>query len=526
MPKAKQKAKAPKPARPSTWAQERRAGVLLPVFSLPSRFGIGDLGPAAYEFADRLAGAGIRFWQILPLNPTDARAGESPYFSTSALAGNPLLIDLEALAQEGLVDAGDLAFPKDLPPQTVDFQRVRPLKMQALGKAAGRLLARGLDDGFARFEAQQAHWLEDYALFMEITKSQGGRRWCDWPPEYRDRQPEALAVFSKANADALLATKALQYLFFRQWRALQAHCRDKGLLLLGDMPIYVCYDSADVWAHPGLFKLGKDRQPTMVSGAPPDYFSSKGQLWNTPVYDWQAMAASGYDWWVRRMTGLFALYDIVRIDHFRGLVQFWQVPAGAADATGGAWAPGPGAALFDRLLAACPDFPVVAEDLGQITPDVVAVKERYGMPGMMVMHYAFDSARRDNPHRPENHPALALVYLGTHDNDTTESWLQSAKPAARRRLAASLGGEGEVTTQAFMQLALASKANIAVLTAQDLLRLPGRARINNPATQEGNWRWRLTDDECQRLPFDWLAGQVAASGRQTEQQTERKEEAR
>ena len=593
----------------SAWAARRGAGVLLPVFSLPSRFGIGDMGGAAYEFADELARAGLRFWQILPLNPTSAEAGESPYFSSSALAGNPMLISLDALAAEGLLEADELAaFPDDLNPEAIDFARVRPLKMAALGKAARRFLAReqdeagraqkparggglsaqgpdeagrarrpmpdgglpargqdearGLDEGFARFAAEHAAWLRDFALFTALADEHGAA-WGDWPAAYRDREPAALRQFSAARADAIREIEALQYFFHRQWHALKAHCNRRGLLIVGDMPIYLSYASADVWANPGFFKLGDNRKPRAVSGVPPDYFSATGQLWNNPVYDWDALSANGYAWWVARMGGLFALYDIVRIDHFRGLVQFWEVPAGAPNAINGRWMDGPGNELFDALLAAYPDFPVLVEDLGHITPDVVAVKERYGLPGMRVLHFAFDDDGRDNPHRFENHPAAAVAYLGTHDNETTEGWLQAAGGDVRRRVAkclgdvASAGSEGvaggngsgasgvasgdgvagdgvagaggdgaagavgagaeeNISTEALMKLALASNANIAILTAQDLLRLPARARINNPATNTGNWQWRMTDEEYQRLPFKWLAEQAAAAGRRWE----------
>ncbi len=494
------------------WAQARTSGLLMPVFSLPSPYGIGDLGKAAYTFAERLAAADQRFWQILPLNPTNAGAGESPYFSSSAFAGNPLLVDLDALVTDGLLEAADLNAPADLPRAEVAFDRVRPFKLAALRKAAGRFAAAGCSAEYRTWAVDQAHWLEDYALFSELERQFPGQSWCDWPEAIRDRDPATLSALREEHAAALQETKIFQFFFFSQWQALKQHCNDLGLLVFGDMPIYVSYDSSDVWANPEIFKLGADKKPTMVSGVPPDYFSETGQLWNNPVYNWEALKADNYRWWVERMGGLFAVYDIVRIDHFRGLVQFWEVPAGSENAINGSWQDVPTYEFFDALIKAYPEFPVVAEDLGIITPDVVEVKDHYALPGMLVLQFAFFDDNHDNPYKPENHGELALTYLGTHDNNTTQGWLDEVDDTAKGRLAGYLGGK-ELNTQSFMELALDSKANITVLTVQDLLGLPGRARINDPSTPWGNWRWQLTQDEFDAIPMDWLNQAAKAAGR-------------
>ena len=496
------------------WDKNRGAGVLLHVSSLPSKFGIGDLGPAGYDLADKLVDAGQAIWQILPLNPTNAGAGESPYFSSSAFAGNPLLVDLVALQQEGLLDASDLDFPNDLLAEDIEFARVRPLKLAALRKAAKNLVAKGLPKDFTEFTNTQAYWLDDYARFNELERMYPEQSWCDWPEALRDRHANAMAEVDAQQADAILETKVFQYFFFRQWEALKAYCNEKGLLVFGDMPIYVSYDSSDVWANPDIFKLDDSKRPTMVSGVPPDYFSETDQLWNNPVYNWPALQKTNYDWWVKRMGALFERFDIVRIDHFRGLVQFWEVPAGSENAINGSWQDVPTREFFDVLKAAYPEFPVVAEDLGIITPDVVEIKDDYALPGMLVLHFAFGDDTEDNPYKPHNHGELALVYLGTHDNDTTEGWIAEADHDMRRRLGYYLeGGESNISTDSMMNMAMSSKANLAILTAQDLLKLPTRARINNPATPWDNWSWRLTQAEYDAIPWEWLKSATEASGR-------------
>ena len=502
------------PVTITDWQDVRSSGVLLHVSSLPSTFGIGDLGSSAFDFADKLAKSGQRYWQILPLNPTNAGAGESPYFSSSAFAGNPLLIDLMALRDDGLIDKADLLFPADLNPHNVDFDRVRPLKLKVIRKAAAKLVMDGLPAEFTEWRATQAHWLDDYALFTELERIYTNTSWCDWPVALRDRDSAALEKVRELHAAALLETEVLQFLFFRQWSRLKTHCNELGLLLFGDMPIYVSYDSADVWANPEIFKLDSDKRPTMVSGVPPDYFSATGQLWNNPVYDWSALKSTNYLWWVKRMQALFERFDIVRIDHFRGLVQFWEVPAGSENAIGGSWQDVPTYDFFDALYRACPEFPVVAEDLGVITPDVVEIKDHYNFPGMLVLHFAFYDDNHDNPYKPENHAQRALVYLGTHDNNTTRAWLDEADDVIRGRYQIYLQeGEAPEVTDSMLKLLMRSNANIAIVSAQDLLDLPVRARMNNPSTPFGNWSWRLSADEYAAISFEHLAELTRGSGR-------------
>jgi 4-alpha-glucanotransferase len=485
----------------------RASGVLLHISCLPSRYGIGDMGQAAYQLADRLQSAGQKYWQILPLNPSSPHAGESPYFSSSAFAGNPLLVDLEALVDEGLIPRVDLSPPRGLPQTEVDFDRVRAFKLGVLERACQAFLAAGELGDFQRFCERHAGWLEDFALFTAIHRAQGGGSWADWPVELRDREPAALASVRESMASVIEQEKVLQYFFFRQWEALKDYCNERGLVIFGDMPIYVSYESADVWSHTGLFKLDETRRPTAVSGVPPDYFSATGQLWNNPVYDWEALRATGYQWWIARMQALFERFDVVRIDHFRGLVQYWEVPAGEDTAQHGSWQDVPTYEFFDTLQAACPGFPVVVEDLGIITDDVVEVKEHYGFPGMLILQFAFFDDGDSNPYLPQNHPQHALVYLGTHDNTTVRGWLEDEiDDAIRWRVFQHVTWDEDVEQQVInaIELLMSSRADIAIVTAQDLLALPGRARINDPSVNLGNWKWRLTQEEFDALPMGRL----------------------
>ena len=481
---------------------ERASGVLLHVASLPSVYGIGDLGAAAYTLADRLHSAGQRYWQILPLNPSNPTSGESPYFSSSAFAGNPLLIDLEALVDWGYLSKHDLASAEVQETDHIDFDIVRPIKLNALYKAVANFAPENNAE-FEQFCEDQGFWLHDYAIFTVIASNEHTAIWSDWPSALRDREPQAINDFETEHAEAIKAQKIIQYWFYKQWFALKAYCNQKGLVIFGDMPIYVSYASADVWANASLFKLDENKRPTHVSGVPPDYFSATGQLWNNPVYDWSALKAQNYEWWIQRMGGLFALFDMVRIDHFRGLVQYWQVPAGEPTAINGTWEDVPTYELFDALIAAHPDFPAVVEDLGLITDDVLAVKQHYGFQGMHILQFAFDNDDASNPHRLENHPERALVYVGTHDNTTLTGWLNEAEDHTHERLNQKLNGYDSTSKEfAVIELAMGSDANIAIITAQDLLKLPSSARINNPATLVGNWRWRLTQAQFEAIPFD------------------------
>ena len=496
--------------------EERVSGLLLHISCLPSHYGIGDMGAAAYRLADQLHEAGQKYWQILPLNPTNSHSGESPYFSSSAFAGNPLLIDLDALVQEGLLAADDVVAPERLPETEIDFTRVRDFKTGVLHKACTTFLSRGEPADFARFCEKHAHWLEDFSLFMAIHRRHEGISWADWPPELRDRQQGALDRAREEMAGDIQREKILQYIFFGQWESLKHYCNERGLRIFGDMPIYVSYESADVWSHTGIFKLDAAKRPTAVSGVPPDYFSATGQLWNNPVYDWGALQSCRYGWWIDRMGAVFERFDVVRIDHFRGLVQYWEVPADHDTAMHGSWQDVPTYDFFDTLRAAYPHFPVVVEDLGIITDDVVEVKRHYGFPGMLILQFAFVEEGDHNPYLPHNHPQRAVAYLGTHDNTTARGWLEEeVDDAVRSRLFRHIEW-AEDTTQVVrnaIELLMSSRADIAIVTAQDLLALPSRARINDPSVNTGNWRWRLTEEEFASIDMEYLRDVTARNGR-------------
>ncbi len=516
----------------------RASGALLPIFSLPSRFGIGDFGENAYRFADRLQAAGQRYWQVLPLNPPNPQAGGSPYDSSSNYAGNPLLIDLNALAEEELLTEAELNPPQDLPPLEIDYEKVSRFKMAALELASARFAegvghagieemplkrGRGMPrpyggrlSEFEEFCRQQRHWLDDYSLFMALTAEFPGKSWTDWPAELRDRDSAALADARRRLATEIERWQILQYFFFRQWQRLKSYCNERGLLIFGDMPIYSNLESADVWANSEIYQLDQDKRPTAVSGVPPDYFSPDGQLWNNPLYDWQELQRQGFAWWVERMGALFDRFDIVRIDHFRGLVQCWEVPVPCENAMHGHWCQVPTHELFDALISACPRFPVVAEDLGTITPDVVQARDRYGLPGMLVMQFAFVDDHADNPYLPQNHRENSVAYLGTHDNNTARGWLEEdCDEAMKRRLFHHISNSediGENVTR-LLELVMSSQARTAIVNAQDLLALPSRARINVPGTTTGNWSWRLSEAEFESIDWELLSELTRQSGR-------------
>jgi len=485
----------------------RASGVLLHISSLPSRYGIGDMGKAAYSFVDQLEKARQKYWQILPLNPSNSTSGESPYFSSSAFAGNPLLIDLDSLVDAGFVQASDINIPEDLPATEVDFTRVREFKLDILYKACEGFLQKNSTATLLEF-ADAHDWLQDYALFTALQKRERASSWSDWPAPLRDRNINAIAKAGEELADEVLKEKVLQYFFFQQWEKLKAYANERDIMIFGDMPIYVSFESSDVWVDCEFFKLDENKRPTAVSGVPPDYFSATGQLWNNPVYDWGKMKTTNYSWWIKRMAALFERFDILRIDHFRGLVQFWEVPAGEETAINGSWKDVPTYDFFDALIKAFPDFPVVVEDLGIITPDVVEVKEHYQLPGMLILQFAFGEGNPQNPYLPQNHDENAVVYLGTHDNNTALGWYSNeADAATKARIAEYIPGssEAENVIGQLVELTLASPSKTAVVSAQDLLALPDRGRINNPSDNFGNWKWRLTQNEFDALPMSKLS---------------------
>jgi 4-alpha-glucanotransferase len=494
----------------------RRSGILLHPTSLPGRFGIGELGPEAHRFADFLAGAGQGLWQVLPLGPTGY--GDSPYQCFSAFAGNPLLISLESVAEDGWLEAADLGSAPDFPRDTVDYDAVAAFKLPLLDRAFRRFeeSAGAADrEAFDAFRAANASWLDDYGLYMAVKEAHGGAEWTEWDAAIARRRPAALARWREAHQGAVRAREFGQYLFFLQWQRLRDHCRERGVALMGDIPIFVARDSADVWSHPGLFQLEEDGRPSFVAGVPPDYFSATGQLWGNPLYDWEEMARAGYAWWIERLRAALGLVDLVRLDHFRGFEAHWEVPAGDETAVNGRWVKGPGAALFTALREALADLPIVAENLGVITPEVEALREQFGFPGMAILQFAFGRDAESAAFQPHNYPRNRVVYTGTHDNDTTVGWWTSSGQAdstrsdeevrdEHQRALAYLDAEGREIHWAFIRAALASVADTAIVPLQDVLGLGSEARMNLPGRASGNWRWRfregaLTDGIRDRL---------------------------
>lgn len=480
--------------------RRRASGILLHITSLPSDYGIGDLGPDAYRFVEFLAQAKQSFWQVLPLNPTNPAMGNSPYNGLSAFAGNWLLISPERMVRDGWLAQTDLDLPSAVSEERVRYDEVIAWKGRLFDRAYERFkrdrLGRAYE--YETFRAENAHWLEDYALFMALRTRFAGSPWSEWPRELRDRQPEALHAARRELAESIEREIFLQYLFFQQWRELAAYGRERGIQMIGDMPFYVNYDSADVWAHPEIFKLDEEKKPLVVSGVPPDYFSATGQLWGNPIYRWDVLKETGYRWWMERMAHTLKLFDVVRIDHFRGFAAYWEVPADASTALNGRWVEGPGDDFFAALLRRFPYLPIIAEDLGLITPDVRELMHRFDLPGMRLLLFAFGEERPEHPYLPHNYVRHCVVYTGTHDNNTVRGWFETeATPEDRRRLFRYLGREvsADDVHWAFVRLAMMSVANLVIIPMQDVLGLGAEARMNRPATTEGNWRWRLRREQ-------------------------------
>lgn len=460
------------------------------------------MGKEARAFADFLAAGGQRYWQLLPLGPTGY--GDSPYQSFSTFAGNPYLIDLDSLAEEGLLTEPEYAgedWGED--PQRVDFGLLYRKRYPVLKKAVRRLLERK-EPEYETFLAENAHWLPDYALFMALKDAGGGTPWWQWSEELRSREPHALARIGEELREETDFWRGVQYLFFRQWQKLKEYVNGRGIGLIGDLPIYVALDSADVWAGPELFQLDRELVPTEVAGCPPDAFAVDGQLWGNPLFDWERMEADGYAWWIGRIAHQLRLYDMLRIDHFRGFESYYAIPFGEETARNGRWRPGPGMKLFRAVEAALGQKDIIAEDLGYLTPEVRQMLAESGFPGMKVLQFAFDS-REESDYLPHNYDKNCVVYVGTHDNDTALGWLDTVSLEDRRYAMDYLkltGAEGY--HWGLMRGAWASAARLAVVTAQDLLGLGSGARMNTPSTLGGNWQWRampgvFTEELAQRL---------------------------
>jgi 4-alpha-glucanotransferase len=465
----------------------RTAGVLLHPTSLPSPHGIGDLGKGARAFIDWLADGKLTRWQVLPLVP--AGPGGSPYSSPSAFAGNPLMIDLDALVSEGLLDKGDVD-GASFDPDRIDWARVIPWKTQRIQKAAKKLVT--LDTGRVRVELfrEKNPWVLDYALFTALKEREGGKAWREWPKDLAARAPAAIEKAKGELMPRLLQIIAEQCLFDEQWRALHQYAKQKGVTIVGDIPIYVDLDSADVWTNREQFLLDKDGKPLGVAGVPPDAFTEKGQLWGNPLYDWKKMKADGHAWWIKRMQRVLGLCDVVRIDHFRAFAAYWAVPFGDEDARGGQWVKGPGRAVFDDLEKALGKLPVILEDLGVITPDVEELRDATGLPGMKVLQFAFGEGP-EAKYLPHNHVPNSVVYTGTHDNDTALGFWKTAPQYVQDHVRNYLARDGHDFVWDFIRLCFSSVAHTAIVPMQDVLALDSGARMNMPGSDSGNWAWRV-----------------------------------
>lgn len=502
-------------------ASARASGVLLHPTSLPGPFGSGELGEHAFRWLDWLAEAGQRWWQVLPLGPTGY--GDSPYQSFSSFAGNPNLISLARLKEEGWLTAEELAGSPDGDPLRIDFGPLIEFRAARLASAAERWLAAADAEqrqAFEAFRTRNAAWLDDFALFMALKRAHGGQPWNAWAAPLRRREPDALVAARLEHADAIQAESLLQWWFDRHWGDVRRRAAELGIGVLGDLPIFVAFDSADTWAAQALFFLDDAGNPTVVAGVPPDYFSETGQRWGNPLYRWDRHAADGYAWWIARLRRCLELYDLVRIDHFRGFEAYWEIPASEETAVHGRWVEGPGQALFDAFAtsfgaaeggafggAAEGRLPIVAEDLGVVTPGVERLRDHNGLPGMKVLQFAW-GGDPDDPFLPHTYPANAVVYTGTHDNDTTIGWYAQAPEAERDRLRRYLSVDGEDVAWDLLRAAQASPADLAIAPMQDLLRLGHEARMNLPGAPSGNWGWRFG---WEQLPEE-LAGELRAMG--------------
>ncbi len=491
----------------------RESGILLHPTSLPGPHGIGDLGTEARRFVDFLEAAGQRLWQMLPLGPTGL--GNSPYAAPSAMAGNPLLISLDVLAKEGFLAEGELEAGSRLPTDYVDYEGVAGFKMPLLRQAYRRFrdtASPGQRSEFDRYCRDNRSWLEDYALFTAVKEAHGGGPWLQWERGIATRQPEALERWRQQLSEEIQFRSFTQFEFARQWRVLKHYANERGVRIVGDIPIFGALDSADVWSRREIFHLDEGGNPTVVSGVPPDYFARTGQRWGNPIYRWDVLAEEGYDWWIRRFQAVLTQVDLVRIDHFRGFQAYWEIPAQYRTAERGRWVEGPGEALFRAVEQALGPLPVIAEDLGIITPEVEALRDKLGFPGMKVLQFAFDDGPR-NPHLPHNYVRRCVVYTGTHDNDTTVGWFNTRSGEERASVLRYLGGEGREISWELLRLALASVAEVAVAPLQDVLGLGSEARMNLPGQATGNWTWRFTVGQLKPELAERLRGLTATYGR-------------
>ncbi len=491
----------------------RASGVLVHPTSFPSAHGIGDLGPGAITLLDFLAASGQRLWQILPLGPTGY--GNSPYASRSAFAGNPLLISPERLVEEDMLPASALGDTPEFPADHVDYERVAPWKYILLRRAYEHFQRHAppeMREAFEAFRAAEDAWLGDYALFMALKQAHDGRAWTEWSAPYVTREPDALAQARRELADEIAFETFTQFVFFRQWSAVRQAARERSISIVGDVAIFVAHDSADVWARRELFSLDDAGNPTVVAGVPPDYFSATGQRWGNPLYRWDVLEETGYAWWIERIRKALDVEDYIRLDHFRGFEAYWEIPGKSETAVEGRWVAGPSKKLFDAIQAALGEVPFIAEDLGLITPEVRVLRRELGFPGMKVLQFAFGSGPENND-LPHHFTHNAIVYTGTHDNDTSRGWFESRDGNERTYALQYLATDPEQVVWAMIRAALASVANLAVVPLQDLLDLGREARMNFPSRADGNWRWRVQADQLTETLAARLAALTATYGR-------------
>ncbi len=484
----------------------RASGILLHPTSLPGRFGIGDLGAEAYQFVDFLAETKQQLWQVLPLGPTGH--GNSPYLSYSSMAGNPLLISLEVLCDRSLLYPDELHDLENLSVHQVAFNEVLPIKMRLLERAASRFHETASDEDKAalvKFSEDCHFWVDEFAFFMALKNAHGGAGWTQWPEPLARREPEAMAEWRDKLTSDIFCHKFLQFEFHRQWQALRDYARDRKIQIIGDIPIYVAHDSVDVWAYPHNFMLDKETlAPALMAGVPPDYFSETGQLWGNPTYNWDELQARDFNWWIQRINALLGYVDIIRVDHFRGLQAYWGVPAGENTAMNGKWIEAPGAELFETVRQKLGTLPIMAEDLGVITPEVEALRDKFEFPGMKILHFAFGGGS-DNPYMPCNYVPNSVVYTGTHDNDTTVGWFEKMPDYERERFEQYVGCLSLDGVQwTLIRQALLSVSNQAIIPLQDVLGYGSDCRMNTPGLSDGNWGWRyeteaLTQEVRDRL---------------------------
>ncbi|WP_223293828.1 4-alpha-glucanotransferase [Sideroxydans lithotrophicus] len=491
----------------------RASGILLHPTSLPGQFGSGDIGANAYRFVDWLVSAGQTYWQMLPLG--EVGSSNSPYTSCSAFAGNPLLIDLEELAKQGWLDPQELIPDPGFKSDRANFDLVKPYRLQRLQLAAQRFFSRTDDTRRSEYQAfceSEKHWLDDFALFKAIEHHEQFKEWDHWPELLVRREPGALADAKQRYADEVDFCKFCQWCFYRQWLLLKNYANDRGIRIIGDVPIFVSYQSADVWEHQDLFELDASGRPIVVAGVPPDYFSETGQLWGNPLYRWDIHEQTGYTWWIERLSHAFRLFDLVRIDHFRGFVNYWATPAGAANAINGEWVLGPGEKLFEAFQQAFGNLPIIAEDLGLITPEVIELRDKFNLPGMRILQFAFGD-NDSNYFLPHHYTANSVAYTGTHDNDTTLGWWNSAKDHEKSFAKFYLHSEGREINRDMMDALADSAANTVIFPLQDVLGLDSSHRMNFPGTIWGNWEWRFSWDQIQDVHTEMLSSLTATHKR-------------